>query len=386
MRLMLFAILAALSGCGPKESVKGMQVRVIWSEDPATQATIVWTQKSLDSSQVHIGTSPSALSADSKLITSTHQASQYANRFIFSINENPYTAKAHIKNMTPNQPYYFRVVNEKESSPIYWFKTAPESGPIALLAGGDSRSNHDARKQINLAMKEIWRQNPDIIAFSHGGDYVADGADWNQWLAWLNDYQLTTQDDGRILPIIPTRGNHEYYPVLFNQVFGFDPEFLDYFNSKIGDLNFLTLNSEISITGDQYTWLENELKRSQTDQVMTFVSYHRPAYPAVKRPSTTKKWVPLFEKYGVTLALESDGHTFKRTVPIYQDQEDFTKGVIYLGEGGLGVAQRSPKLDRWYLQGEGTAFKKNHFILLRQSKNHYSVQVFDEDKNLFYQF
>jgi hypothetical protein len=87
-------------------------------------------------------------------------------------------------------------------------------------------------------------------------------------------------------------------------------------------------------------------------------------FPAVKTPGAgLLSWVPLFEEYNVDLVCESDGHVIKRTVPIRDGKHD-PSGVVYIGEGGLGVPQRTPKTDRWYLQPPGMADAGHHVFVL----------------------
>lgn len=74
-------------------------------------------------------------------------------------------------------------------------------------------------------------------------------------------------------------------------------------------------------------------------------------------------WVPLFEKFDVDLVCEAVGRNIKRTVPIRNGRKDET-GVVYIGEGGLGVRQRTPKEDRWYLKKPGMADRGHHVQLL----------------------
>ena len=89
------------------------------------------------------------------------------------------------------------------------------------------------------------------------------------------------------------------------------------------------------------------------------MGYHRPAFPAVKRPASTSSFIPLLEKYNVDLVLESDGHALKQTCPI-RDNKCSEDGVIYVGEGGLGVGQRNAgKNYKWYFDG-GYAFSQHH--------------------------
>ena len=73
--------------------------------------------------------------------------------------------------------------------------------------------------------------------------------------------------------------------------------------------------------------------------------------------------MPLFEQYDLDLALESDGHSVKRTLPIRAEAHDPT-GVVYIGEGGLGVPQRDPQTERWFLQEPGMSGKSHHIVLL----------------------
>ena len=377
-------LLGLMLACGPKEKVKGLQVRVVWDQDPSTQARVVWTVPNA-SAKSSVELIP--LESSNKPINPDTQTEpvQYNNSRLFEVNANPYMVAAQFKNLNPNQKYKIKVAIEGGDSESYWFRTAPVDNSYSLLLGGDSRSDHDVRRYINSSIKLIVEENPEIIAFVHGGDYIADGNDWRQWQMWLNDYRLTYQKEGRILPIIPTRGNHETDKVLYNQVFGFSEDSNGYFKTRIGELDLITLNSEESISGTQFNWLESELAQSKQDGQWIFTNYHRPAYPAVKRPGETKKWVPLFEKYGVRVAFESDGHTFKQTLPIYEEKKDDSKGVIYLGEGGLGVKQRRPHNHRWYLNDGGIAFKQHHFIYIQKQDSKIKIEALDEDGNSFHE-
>ncbi len=154
---------------------------------------------------------------------------------------------------------------------------------------------------------------------------------------------------------------------MFCEVFGF--EILDNHNwyaLSIGErLRIVTLNTEASIAGDQSHWLTEELAAARPAHSWLVVQYHRPAYPAVKWPSGALiHWVPRFERFDVDIVCEADGHNIKRTLPIRNGQfaED---GVVYLGEGGLGVPQRTPKADRWFLQPPGMAQSGHHVQRLR---------------------
>ena len=74
------------------------------------------------------------------------------------------------------------------------------------------------------------------------------------------------------------------------------------------------------------------------------------------------------------LVVESDGHVIKRTVPIRNEKEDPT-GIVYVGEGGLGVPQRKPKTDRWYLQKPGMSGAGHHVMRVSFSKEKLDYEV-----------
>lgn len=293
-----------------------------------------------------------------------------------------------LKNLEPNQNYYFTLEGQNQKSEEYYFKTAPTDpdGPLALIFGGDSRSDSEQRQIMNLKMKRIMQENPEIIALVHGGDMVESGRSWDQWDEWLVDYQKTIGDDNRVLPMVPVRGNHETDSKLFNQIFltektGFSDV---YYVSKFSDIAIVNLNTNISHTGSQKRWLERTLKNLGQKDYWIIPNYHRPAFPAVKKEGRAKKhWVPLFEKYQVDFVFESDGHVLKRTAPVYKDKIDFDKGIVYLGEGGLGVRQRDPsRADKWYFQSPGYAYSMHHFFLLKRvgDKLQLSVEVPDQQK------
>lgn len=348
----------------PIEGTKPAHCRVIWTSDPATTATISW-------STAKIGSTHSAQYRVKG--EKTFEGVRVAESGRFTGGEvELYYHHVRLTDLKPSTAYEVQMQSDKEESPVYYFETAPITDrPFSMLHGGDSRSDSKARRSVNAMMARLVDKSfenddeaDDILALAHGGDYIVSGPNLSQWTQWLSDHELTTSKDGRLLPIIPARGNHDRGKP-FNQVFGFPENDLNYFAINISpQVRLVTLNSETSTAGDQKKWLIKELNSSRSKNRWLLAQYHRPAYPAVKGPgSALQSWVPQFEKYNVDLVCESDGHTIKRTVPIRNNKHDET-GVVYIGEGGLGVPQRTPKTDRWFLKSPGMADKGNHVFLL----------------------
>lgn len=339
-----------------------VQWRVIWHEDPATRATVSWNTSTPGT--VH----RVFLREDGAEETQTVNAT-LNGRYSGSGLE-LYYHHTRLTGLKPVTKYHVEIESDGIRSPAMYFVTAPDKDvPIAILYGADSRSGLKERRQMNAMIarmvKESYAPNRiPILAFAHGGDYIVNGTDLRLWSTWMTDHELTVGDDGRLLPIIPARGNHDRGQ-LFNEVFAFPPDDENYYALNLSSqVRLITLNTETSIAGSQVDWLAAELKHSRPVYRWLIAQYHRPAFPAVKNPALNLKyWVPLFERFNVDLVCEGDGHVIKRTGPI-RDQHVDPNGVVYIGEGGLGVEQRTPKEDRWYLQPPQAKVGRGHHVQL----------------------
>ncbi len=360
--------------------------RVIWTTDPATSALVSWsTTQPAPRHTIRYWKKGSP--DDCVIIKPT------SGRFTGQTPE-LYFHHARLSNLEPDTTYEFQIGSDGQFSKEMYFVTAPRvDRPFSILHGGDSRSDHVTRRRVNQMMSDLVTESyangttsDDIIAFAHGGDYVATGKNLEQWNEWLSDHELTQGPDGRQLPIIPARGNHDTGE-LFNQVFGFPAGDKNYFAIDLGPVvRFVTLNTEISTAGEQAKWLAKELGGSRPVNRWLLAQYHRPAFPAVKTPGAAlQSWVPMFEKFNVDLVCEADGHNIKRTVPIRGNVRD-ESGVIYIGEGGLGVAQRTPKKNRWYLQPPGMSDSASHVFVLNFGQDQLSGRCVRLDRTLADEF
>ncbi len=251
--------------------------------------------------------------------------------------------------LTPNTNYYFLIKDSEGISSRYWFKTAPNTNEtMSFIAGGDSRNNRIPRQFANTMVSKL---KPTAVFF--GGDMTNDDSDI-EWQEWFDDWQLTIASDGRMFPIIPARGNHEFnnnrIPKLFNI-----PNVNSYYKITFGNnlYSIYTLNSEISAGGSQAAWLKNTLE--QDNSIWKSAQYHKPMKPHVTYKSEGNdeynNWAKLFYDYKVKLVFESDSHTVKTTWPIKPClfgincdegfERDDINGTIYVGEGCWGAPLRN---------------------------------------------
>ncbi|MBT5909901.1 MAG: metallophosphoesterase family protein, partial [Opitutae bacterium] len=309
-------------GLSKLEGSNPAQWRVIWKTDPANKATVSWTTATQGKNHV----------VHYDLMSKKGLPKNYTFKKVsdrngrFSGSGGEHFHHARLAELKPSTTYWFVIESDGNLSPEMHFTTAPmDDRDFSVIFGGDSRTGHFERAQVNLLMAALSEENPEIIAFAHGGDYIVSGKNWGQWSRWLSQHELTVAASGKVLPIIPTRGNHDGGP-LFDEIFdspgGKERE--NYFSTRLSpQVALVTLNSETKAGGAQRTWLGKTLESLRPKVRWLLAEYHRPAWPAVKKPGAAKEfWVPLFEEFDVDLVVESDGHVIKRTVPIRNEKKD----------------------------------------------------------------
>jgi hypothetical protein len=185
--------------------------------------------------------------------------------------------------------------------------------------------------------------------------------------------------------MIPAQGNHEGWPPprsLYFETLDVEPP--AYFEQRMGDLcSFLTLNTEIPTGGDQAAWLDQTLEKSRSAR-WVYAQYHRPAFAVIKKPSgALQDWVPLFEKHGVDVIYECDGHNFKVLPPIREGAFS-TDGVLYFGEGGWGAPQRGKFKDEFWTKEPAIVAAIDHIQLIEIDADTLTINSFGTDGERFH--
>lgn len=364
-----------------------LHVRALWLQDPAHEVVISWsTRAPAPAARVLWDRAPGpGNGAPYAREAKPERSGRYSG------SPELYYHHARIVGLEPSTTYRFVVESGGVRSGELRFTTAPtDERSFTLIFNADSRSDPRARRAVNRRIAAL-AADPEVTAMILGGDYVMNGRSLRQWIAWLDDQEVTTTRDGRTLPLIPVRGNHEARGKLYDELFcwpggGYGK---NRYALRLGaHVLLVVLNTEAPAGGEQAAFLERTLRahRSVRWQV---AAYHRPFWPAVKRPCRAKRhWLPIFEDFRLDLALEADGHVIKRTVPIRNGMQD-PRGVVYIGEGGGGVPPRTPKKDRWFLQPPGKAGRGHHVWTLRFTREELRLRavlvdgkVFDEHRIL----
>lgn len=322
-------------------SAKSRFVRVTFGLNPYNEASIIWDQNRGEFLGLYLDTvDPSVNRYQTKLELSAKNSARGMKNHI-----------VRLKDLKPNTRYYFTIKDTEGFGRTYYFSTVSNSPNerFSFIAGGDSRDNRVVRAKAD---KLVAKLKAHAVLFN--GDFTGIDIE-KQWKEWFLDWENSIDTDGRITPLIVTRGNHEHSNKVLVSLFDV-PHKKVFYNTVFGGnlLNLVSLNSEIQKVGPQKIFLRNTLAEHASFQ-WQIIQYHRPvrAHVASKKEMQTqyKNFVPLFEKHkNVRLCLENDSHTWKVTWPIVSSKEadadegfkrDDAKGIVYAGEGTWGAPLRA---------------------------------------------
>ena len=318
--------------------------RLSWTDDPATTMTIGFRPVSGSDHHVKAGKNANGANWQRYEVSATRSWSGgFNSKFV------------KMEGLEPDTAYHFKVCDAAGCSAKMWFKTAPSvPSDFTFIAGGDSRTNTTPRRWGNQLVARI---RPLFVLF--GGDYM-DGTSASEWNRWLDDWQYTRSEDGRMYPIIATHGNHENGRFDALQK-AFDIPYdarnrLSYYALNVGGsmMRIYALNSERA-QQLQKTWLADDLRDNANGKNWLIAAYHKPMRPHTRSKSEGDNrsglWASIFLDYELDLAIDSDTHMTKYTYPIRPAQRgepgadegfirDDVRGTVYIGEGSWGAPRR----------------------------------------------
>ncbi|RXG11318.1 3',5'-cyclic AMP phosphodiesterase CpdA [Leeuwenhoekiella aestuarii] len=199
--------------------------------------------------------------------------------------------------------YFYRVKTGKLRSDILQFKTPPFSGEAAsfnLIAMSDmqiDRSQPDKFSEVvNEGILKYLEQQfdgkvPDNLALVMiPGDLVAQGSNYEQW---QTDFFRPSEKLFSQVPVYPVPGNHEQNAQFFFKYFSLpengDPAYSEHWWYKdYGNIRIIGLDSNEGYRDmrQQYEWLEQVLKDTETEEDIDFV------FAQLHHPYKSELWIP----------------------------------------------------------------------------------------------
>jgi hypothetical protein len=356
----------------------------------ASSAAVVWATRQSGTGAVQYqsaGGSAKTATATARLVraTVTGMAFDY------------YQHEAALTNLSASTAYSYRVsVNGVAGPAATTFRTAPPSGSgtVRFIAFGDSGVGSTPQRQLASLMAA------DTFDFAvHTGDvaYGVSGGigagSYTQLHSWFFDIYRNWL--GRA-PMFPSIGNHDDeanraapYKDLFVLPRGGAsltyPDHAERFYSfDYGPVHVVVLDTELAFQDlarrqDQIAWLTDDLAR--TTQPWKIAVFHRSPFSAGGEHGSDlavrAEFAPIFETYGVALALSGHEHDYERSIPWRQTTGG--KPVTYIVTGGGGAPLYPAGTAAW----TATSRSAFHYMRATASACTLSVQAAGLDGRVF---
>lgn len=296
--------------------------------------------------------------------------------------------------LTPATKYFYRVVckaadGKELAGPPGTFSTAAgDSDAYSFCVIGDTQRNPAVTARL---AKFMWDRRPNFVL--HMGDVVNDGTDKRQW---VHDLFGPCRELFARVPVYPCIGNHEKNHAQYYKSFSLPaPEY--HYSFRYGNAEFWSLdtNKPVGPGSEQAEWLAETLPKSTATWKLCY--HHHPCYSSdsddygdtwkgtsTRQDKNAARLIPVYEKFGVDLALNGHIHLYERTWPIRAGKVDRAKGVTYVtsGGGGGGLEEFEPTPAFFKNQGR-VAF---HYCYVTVNGGLMEWKAFDQDDRLFDSF
>ncbi len=301
------------------------------TEDPATSMSVTWrTNTHITEAFAEIAPATGAPKFWRNAVTYTARTETMdASRVRDAEVVNNYHSVT-FEGLQPETLYAYRVGDGKRWSEWIQFRTASdEPKPFSFLYVGDAQ-NYVLELWSRL-VREGYRQAPDASIFIHAGDLINNAHHEREWHEWFTAGGFIHS----MIPSLAIPGNHEWRsrtPEEWeNRIRGLSvqwrPQFTFPENGPEGlpedlkesmyyvdyqDVRFIGLNTN-TMHEEQAVWLEKVL--ADNPNKWTIATYHHPLFSASAgrdNQSLRELWKPIFDKYGVDLALQGHDHAYAR--------------------------------------------------------------------------
>jgi predicted phosphodiesterase len=193
---------------------------------------------------------------------------------------------------------------------------------VAFLAAGDYGVGGTPERSLGLRMQSFeGRNSANMLVLLGDNDYTQSPASFRT--NWRRSFGWARRTGLRVAGVL---GNHDYetgrgrYELALLGMPG------PYYTRRLGDAQLFFLDSN-SVSDRQTAWLEQQLSNSVA--TWKIAVFHHPPYTCGGHSGNTdvvRRWVPLFESYGVQLVLSGHDHNYQRFAT--------QNGVTYVVHGG----------------------------------------------------
>lgn len=354
-----------------------------WTDDPKTSIAITWhTSNKEDIAIAQLVKGTEAVDFEGKQVITVE-----GNTTSIEIDggKKQSVHKVAVSGLEPGTTYQYRVGNGAADgwSKTYAFTTEAEDvNEFSFIHVTDSQGV--TKQDFALwgrTLDKAFEMFPDAKFIVHNGDLTEDPtleAGWNYFFDQAERW-ITA------VPLMPVTGNHDevaedaerfasHFQVPDNGAS--DATQGTNYSFDYGNVHVAVLNTESNIK-KQAAWLEEDL--ASTSQPWKIVALHEGPYGGNQKESVLKRWVPIFDTYGVDLVLQGHNHEYVRSYPMKNDQiVEEGEGTVYVVPNTSGPKFNEKKQDLYYHQVHFQN-EKQMFAAVHISGNTLTYEAYDVD-------
>ena len=257
--------------------------------------------------------------------------------------------RVRLTGLRPGTTYHYQLTiasptGQRSELPLVSLHTPPASGrPLRFVVYGDSRSGHSVHAQV---VQSLLAEDPDLILCT--GDVVERGtedSDWDRYFAVAaplleripvfmaagnHEYALRRQGAQRLfqlwdrlfVPQTPVTSSSSPAPAMLAQLREKSPPLDEaslprgFYSFDQSGVHFVALDSNQARNIEQQRWLEADLSRATLRRPRAIIVWmHDGPYSMGwhgDNGSLIRDYVPIFEKYRVSIVFSGHDHDFER--------------------------------------------------------------------------
>jgi hypothetical protein len=341
-------------------------VRVPYFTVFARSAVIVWATRESGAGSVRID--GRTVAADTRLVPTT----------VTGMSINYYQHEARVSGLDPGTTYAYEAWVGNARAATASLKTAPQpgTGSIRFIAFGDSGVGTTPQRTVaSRIAADTWDFALHTGDLAYGVSTTGGDATYQTYHSWFFDIYRGWLPRR---PFFPSMGNHDGrstngYGTAYRDLFVL-PETTEaavhddeerYYTFQYGPVQVFALDTERAFYDPtrqqtQLQWLESELASSTSPWKIAV--FHKSPYSSSSVHGSElpvrQAFGPLFEKYGVQMAISGHDHGFERSVPWRESTNRAFQGVTYVVTGGAGAKLYPMGTSAWTARSAS----KHHYV------------------------
>ncbi len=324
---------------------------------------------------------------------------------------------AALKNLKTGSSYFYRCGSDKDGwSPIYSFKSEPDTGSFRVAVIGDTQNNENNEnfRKTKVITDLVRKYSPSFTL--HMGDIVDNGSAADSWKEFLT----VTQDLNATSPLMPVLGNHDIQNTKGDE---FQKPFQNYyalFNLPGDEVNYSFTYANVRFIGifsgcaqaaegtdevkykpgsTEYKWLDSELSKADKDKkirwVIVWMHYPVSSFGWSNIAGWKEHVRPLLEKHRIDLCLSGHRHVYERHfqmkdgLPVKKESSSLFSpgdGTIYITNGTAGGNPTGPGGNNLADMAFTPDKSMYNFVIMDVSNESITYRVFDQDNTLIDRF